>query len=144
MTGRFTTFPRSEWRPPKPKPPYGDPPPGFTGSGAEWAAMWALDKLQIEYIYQYVFQGGRSEAGGQVFDFAIPDRLIVIRIQGIYFHYERGLDEISRDDLLKIAAESSGLWTVIDVDEDDVLADPLFFMKEATEYRDHSRRSMGV
>lgn len=125
-------------RPPKRMPPYGVPPPEFPGSSAEWAIQWALMQLGEDFLYQASFDGGRQQLGGTVVDFLLHARLLVIRVQGTYWHYERGMLIVNQDEFLKNAIESKG-YVVIDIDDKDALVDPIYFVKEALAYRDHSK-----
>lgn len=57
------------------------------GSAPEWRVAKALDKLGVDYIYQYSVDGGRT-AGGQVIDFfayTVP-LPTPIYVQGEYWH----------------------------------------------------------
>ncbi len=127
----------------KEEPPYGTPPEDWVGSVAEWACAWALGVLNVEYVPQANMIGGRTQLGGTVVDFLIPSLNTIIRIQGVYYHYERGPLVINVDSLLKTSLEAKG-YVVIDIDEDDILTDPLYFVKEALAGRDHSRATEGV
>jgi hypothetical protein len=122
----------------KVEPPYGKPPAAFTGSLAEWACMWALDKLKIAYEYQVAYFGGRLQLGGAVVDFYLTDVNIVIRIQGMYWHYYSDTTKMYSDQIQKMALEGRGI-IVIDIDEDKILKSPIYYVKEAYEGRDHSR-----
>lgn len=58
------------------------------GSRIEWYVALALNKLGLQYIYQYSIGGGRLFRGGQVIDFFVftvplPTPLFV---QGDYWH----------------------------------------------------------
>lgn len=126
-----------------PPPPYGQAPPDFGGSLAEWAVFWALEQLHEEFDYQRAMDGGRLTLGGTVVDFFIPSRLLIIRVQGTYWHYERGELVVNSDSYIKNALESKG-YTVIDIDDTDALKDPLYFVTEALQYRDHSKGMKGI
>lgn len=119
------------------------PPADFVGSLAEWAVWWALTQLGEEFQFQDPIGGGRQQLGGLVADFFILSRFLIIRVQGIYFHYERGPLTISYDQLQKEQLESKGYF-VVDIDEDDALREPLYYVKEALEYRDHSRTTESI
>lgn len=70
------------------------------GSKNEWYVALALDKLQIDYIYQYMLSGGRGIRGGQVIDFIVYSPMAVpVYVQGEYWHNEKTESE----DLLKQA-----------------------------------------
>jgi len=60
------------------------------GSIEEWYVSRALDKLGIEYMFQYSIFGGRGTRGGLVIDFVcyIPKATPVF-VQGLYWHNNR-------------------------------------------------------
>lgn len=122
-------------------PPWQTPPAEFQGSGAEWAIYWALSSLKEDFQFQVPLMGGRIEAGGTVVDFYLPAYLLLIRVQGIHWHYEIQ-PQRAQDDILKLALESKG-FQVIDIDEDMALRDPIYYTKEALRGQDHSRRAGG-
>jgi len=57
-------------------------------SRPEWRVAMALNKLKIEYDYQYSYNGGRRTAGGQVIDFMAYTAPLPtpIYVQGDYWH----------------------------------------------------------
>ncbi len=124
-------------------PPYGTPPLEWPGTTAEWAVAWALQQLHVEYEYQVPFDGGRTQRGGGVIDFFVPDRQLAIRVQGVYWHYERSSLAMTIDDVLKESMLAKGLQ-VVDIDEDDALRDPIYYVGEALRGVDHSRGVTGV
>jgi hypothetical protein len=130
--------------PKKEEPPYGSPPPDWKGTGAEWAVNWALMQLvgPEGYVSQYAVGGGRAYAGGTVVDFVVPDRMLVIRVQGTHWHYELGRQIEVADEMLKLSIEARG-YVVIDIDEEDCLTDPIYYVQEALRGIDHSRKSIG-
>ena len=82
--------------------------------------------------------------GGLVADFMFSDPpYLIVNINGVYWHYERGIEKMARDRLQRIVLESKG-WHVIVVDADDVLRDPIYYMKEAMRGIDHSRVGRGI
>ncbi len=67
----------------------------------EWFVALALDKLGIDYIFQFSLYGGRSVRGGQVVDFVVfHPKALPVYVQGAYWHAIRSETE----DLLKQAA----------------------------------------
>ena len=57
-------------------------------SKEEFWVMLALERLKLDYIFQYPVMGGRS-SGGQVVDFwvyTVPKPTPIL-VQGIYWHY---------------------------------------------------------
>ena len=70
------------------------------GSKNEWYVALALDKLQIDYIYQYSLSGGRGTRGGQMIDFVVYNPMATpVYVQGEYWHNEKTENE----DILKQA-----------------------------------------
>lgn len=115
------------------------PPPWFPGFLPEWYCYWALQKLGASFDYQSPLMGGRLEKGGAVVDFLVYLPVeVAIRIQGMYWHYQMGSQKIAYDRLQRAALEASGL-RVIDIDEEDILRDPLFYVREALRGVEHSR-----
>jgi hypothetical protein len=53
----------------------------------EYNVAQALDRMKLEYIYQYSFNGGNIR-GGQIIDFLIekPPSPIPLQVQGEYWH----------------------------------------------------------
>ena len=127
----------------KPTPkPWESPPPGWRGSKPEWAIYWALEKLGrkegVDFFWQSPFAGGRLNRGGAIIDFVLPDLNLGIRVQGIYWHYER-MNTQALDQIQLVAIEGSGM-IVVDIDEDDALKNPLVFTRYAMQGIDKSRR----
>ena len=126
---------------PVPKP-WERKPMWFAGSTPEWAIYWAFLKLGyiegVTFFYQSPFAGGRMFAGGGVLDFWVPDIMIGIRVQGTYFHYGKGADTIAYDRLQKIQLEQLGN-TVIDIDEEPAMENPIGILRDALQGVDKSR-----
>ncbi len=127
----------------KEPPPYGQPPVEWPGSLAEWAVCWALEIQNIEYVYQANLIGGRTTTGGTVADFYVPGYNLIIRVMGVYWHYEQGPLAINEDQLIKETLRTKG-YVVVDIDEDDALAEPLYYVQEALKGIDHSRGETGL
>ena len=87
--------------------------------------------------------GGRIQKGGVVidFDFSNPPDL-AINVQGVYFHYQFGVETAARDRMAKAQLAGEGKNLVF-IDEDDLLEDPDYYVMEALRYRDHSRLGGG-
>tara|TARA_R100000306_G_C4350119_1_gene129683 strand:+ start:540 stop:935 length:396 start_codon:yes stop_codon:yes gene_type:complete len=119
------------------------PPQGWLGSKPEWMFYASLVELGYQpnqdFTYQSALMGGRLDKGGLVIDFLFnnPPNLAV-NVQGVYYHYELGASIQSRDILARQALAGQGI-TLVFVDEDDLLEDPLGVTKEALNYRDSSR-----
>lgn len=70
----------------------------------EWYVALALEKLKIEYWYQYPIFGGHTVRGGQVVDFVVFCPMAVpVFVQGAYWHGTRSEGE----DILKQQAAYS-------------------------------------
>lgn len=121
--------------------PWMQPPLEWLGTLPEWAINWAHTQLKrkpgedFEYIYEV--------AGGVQVDFFEYDLNLAIQVQGVYWHYEFSGSKVQEDQEQMIRVESAGIQ-VIAIDEDNALADPVFYLKEALEGRDHSRLGRGV
>lgn len=115
----------------------------FDGSEAEWAVNWALERRGADFQFQANFWTGRLQAGGAVADFSVysPVR-IIIRVQGEHWHYGLGSAKIEDDRLQKAKFLADG-FLVIDIDEDDALENPLYFVDEAFRGNDHSKTARG-
>ena len=87
--------------------------------------------------------GGRLDKGGLVLDFLFNDPPdLAVNVQGVYYHYEFGVEVRGRDVIAREGAVGQGL-TLIFIDEDDLLRDPEYYCREALRYRDHSRLGGG-
>ena len=120
----------------------------FTGakasiySDAEWAVAWALQHLGYKEWDDYVFHAHIIDEFQPV-DFYVPAVKLIIRVQGVHFHYELGPDIIAYDTVQKQIFESMG-YLVVDIDGDDALKNPVYYVKEALLGIDHSRASRGL
>lgn len=122
-------------------------PPDWEGSLPEYVAFVELTRQGkvpgIDFSYQSPLLGGRLTKGGVVLDFEFtnpPD--LAINIQGVYYHYEFGVEQKAVDIMARAMMAGQGI-TLIFVDEDDLLRDPPYYIREALNYRDHSRMSRG-
>ena len=117
------------------------PPASWTGSKPEWAVYSALVQLGYEpgrdFTYQASVLGGRLEYGGAVLDFVIPSLSLAINVQSIYYHYE-DITARRRDALARTAVEGLGI-RLIYIDEEDALANPVYYVEQAIMGIDHSR-----
>ncbi len=54
----------------------------------EWYTALALDRLRLDYTFQYSLGGGQGLRGGQVIDFVVwgPRGGIPVYVQGAYWH----------------------------------------------------------
>lgn len=80
------------------------------GSKNEWFTALALDKLKLEYWFQYAIGGGRNVRGGQVVDFVVFNpRATPVFVQGAYWHNQAHATE----DQIKQAAASNYFRTPV-------------------------------
>ena len=116
-------------------------PPDWKGSVPEFYIFWALQRVglhpDIDFTYQSYEMGGRMQAGGAVVDFIIPEYSLAINVQSIRYHYATSQQK-THDRFLRAMLEGYGI-RVIYIDEEDALKDPIFYVKEALVFRDHSR-----
>ena len=70
------------------------------------------------------------------FLFADPPDL-AINVQGSFFHLEQGAGVIARDKMARAQLAGQGV-TLIFIDENDVLADPVRYVGAALRYQDLS------
>lgn len=120
-----------------------DVPLGFEGSLPEYIVLRTLKRLGktdgIDFSYQSPLFGGRIERGGIVVDFMFHDPPdLAINVQGVFYHYEKGGDVIARDRESRAQLAGQGI-TLIFIDEDDVLSDPVRYVQAALNYQDLSR-----
>jgi len=119
------------------------PPESWEGSVPEWMFYAALTELGYvdnqDFTYQSPLRGGRMDKGGAIIDFLFynPPNLAV-NVQGVYYHYELGAETKARDIMIREALAGEGI-TLIFVDEDDLLQDPLGIARDALNYQDRSR-----
>lgn len=88
------------------------------GSMNEYHLAQALDKLHINFIYQYDILGGRSRRGGYVLDFVLLETSPgpkAINIQGAYWH-KKGADETFERITIRRWCQERG-WEYIEVSE---------------------------
>lgn len=81
-----------------------------SGTIPELIIMDFLDRKRIRYEFQKWLFGGRAMRGGQVVDFAIDSgtRVIVIEMQGTYFHSKPG--KVGSDAAQRLALASTTIW----------------------------------
>jgi hypothetical protein len=122
---------------------YPPKPPDFEGSEAEWAVNWALIRRGADFQFQQSFWYGRLQVGGSVADFSVyaPVR-VIIRVQGVHWHYGLGSTKIEDDRLGKAKYMADG-FSVVDIDENDALENPLYYVDEAFRGNDHSKTARG-
>ena len=122
-------------------------PEWWEGSVPEWLTYEALERAGkrpgYDFTYQSPLLGGRIQKGGVVidFDFSNPPDL-AINVQGIYFHYQFGIETQARDEILRVQLAANG-QILIFIDEDHLLQDADYYVVEALRYRDQSRLGTG-
>jgi len=128
-----------------PAPSYNsiDLPPGWEGSKPEYLCYQTLIQIGKEpnkdFTYQSPLQGGRMEKGGMVIDFSFnnpPD--LAINVQGVYYHYQFGVETRARDLIARAQLAGHGVSLVF-IDDDDLIRNPTWHVEEALKYKDHSR-----
>ncbi len=131
--------------------PAGEPPlwwrqqyPG--GTKPEWAVFWALVRLGYEPGADFFVHAQLPGVGRGFYsqiDFLLPDLRIGIEVSGLYWHYTLGTERQERDLFRLLYFAERGIRIVF-IDEDDAIRDPLYYVSEALQGRDHSklRRSL--
>ena len=121
-------------------------PDDWPGSAPEYIAYQTFVELGLEpgndFTYQSPLMGGRMDKGGLVLDFLFPDRNLAVNVQGVYYHYEFGVESKARDTMARASLAGDDI-TLIFIDDDDLLQDPKYYCREALNYRDHSRLGGG-
>ena len=122
-------------------------PPDWPGSIPEYIAYRTFVELGLEpgedFTYQSPLLGGRLDKGGVVLDFLFsnpPD--LAVNVQGVYYHYEFGVEAKARDVMARASLAGQNL-TLVFIDDDDLMSDPTYYCREALNYRDHSRLGGG-
>ena len=122
-------------------------PQGWTGSVPEWLTYESLQKAGKlpgqDFTYQSPLLGGRIAKGGVGIDFDFnnpPD--LAINVQGVYFHYQFGVETSARDRMARAQLAGEGKQLIF-IDEDDLYNDTDYYVLEALRYRDHSRLGGG-
>ena len=109
------------------------------GTLPEYAIFWALEQVQAEFTFQSQQLGGAREQLGAVVDFVVyePVPNLAIRVMGEYWHYQQGEGQIQSDYLQKVRLEAIG-FLVIDIDGEDALRNPIYYVERAFEMIDLS------
>ena len=122
-------------------------PPSWPGSLPEYIAYITFEQLGKvpgeDFSYQSSRMGGRLDKGGVVLDFVFtnpPD--LAVNVQGVYYHYETGVNTRARDIFARAQVERAGVRLIF-IDDDDLFRDPEYYCREALNYRDHSRMAGG-
>ena len=122
-------------------------PENWEGSIPEYVAYITFIELGLEpgrdFSYQSPLMGGRMDKGGVVLDFLFtepPD--LAVNVQGVYYHYEFGVEARARDIMARAALAGQNL-SLIFIDDDDLMRDRMYYCREALRYQDHSRLGGG-
>ena len=120
-----------------------DLPPDFIGSVPEYMVFQELMRIGkvegLDFSFQSPLLGGRQDKGGVVIDFMFVDPPnLAVNVQGVYYHYGLGVVQLVRDKIGRAQLAAMGI-TLIFVDEDSIYEDVEYYVKEALQYRDHSR-----
>ena len=123
-------------------------PPGWPGSLPEFLVFNSLTttfNLQqgVEFTYQSPLLGGRLEKGGVVLDFVFnepPD--LAINVQGEYYHYGKGSTVSQNDVMVRQQMAGQGIFLIF-IDENDIYEDVDYYVRQALNYKDHSKLGGG-
>ena len=97
----------------------------------------------VDFTYQSSLLGGRLFKGGVVLDFLFnnpPD--LAINVQGEYYHYGMGVTVMQNEIIVRQQMAAEGI-NLIFIDENDILNDVDYFVREALNYKDHSKLGGG-
>ena len=122
-------------------------PSNWEGSVPEYVAYSTFVEMGKEpgqdFTYQSPLLGGRLDKGGFIIDFMFTDPPdLAINVQGVYYHYEFGVEAKARDVMAKASLAGQNI-TLVFIDDDDLMSDPRYYCREALNYRDHSRLGGG-
>ena len=122
-------------------------PSNWEGSIPEYVAYQAFVRLGKQpgqdFTYQSPLMGGRLDKGGFVLDFLFTDPPdLAVNVQGVYYHYEFGVEAQARDVMARASLAGQNI-TLVFIDDEDLLKDPMYYCREALNYRDHSRLGGG-
>tara|TARA_R100001594_G_scaffold9456_1_gene23180 strand:- start:638 stop:1069 length:432 start_codon:yes stop_codon:yes gene_type:complete len=122
-------------------------PADFNGSTPEYVVYNQLLRFGLkpnqDFQFQSKFAGGKIERGGLVIDFLFNNPPgLAINVQGVYYHYEQGSVNIANDLLAREILAGEGI-SLIFLDEDDVMSNPTFYVREALNFKDYSKFSIG-
>lgn len=110
------------------------------GTLPEYAVFWALEQKQAVFDFQSPMLGGRREQLGVVGDFSVHEPIpnLIIRVMGEFWHYQFGEEQIMSDYLQMIRLQNLG-FQVINIDGEDALRDPIYYVERAFEGIDLSQ-----
>ena len=122
-------------------------PADFSGSMPEYVVYNQLLRFGLkpnqDFQFQARFGGGKIERGGMVIDFLFSNPPgLAINVQGVYYHYEQGSVNIANDLLAREILAGQGI-SLIFLDDDDIMANPTIYVREALNFKDYSKYSLG-
>lgn len=120
--------------------PAGDPPASWMGTRPEWAVNWALKRTGLEEGSDFIFEAMLPGVGTSYYstvDFLIYGADIGIEVQGTFWHYGLGTDKEFHD-FMRVSLFAEQGVKIIFIDEEDCLADPEYYVKQALQGIDHS------
>ena len=120
--------------------PYPEPPEDFTVTRPEWAIYWAHGVLKLKPNEDFIYI---SHIAGIQVDFEEIGLGIALNIQGLYWHYVFSGGKQKEDIVTRAQIESTGI-ILVNIDEDDALRDPLYYLRAALNGIDHSLQAQGV
>ena len=123
-------------------------PPDWAGSLPEYMVYNSLTttfRLRDgnEFDYQTSLLGGRMSKGGVVLDFFFydpPD--LAINVQGEYYHYGMGATVSQNDVFVRAQMAGQGIQLIF-IDENDIYRDVDYYVRQALNYKDHSKLGGG-
>ena len=88
--------------------------------------------------------GGRLDKGGLIIDFIFNDPPdLAINVQGEYYHYGKGKFVMQNDIMIRQILAGQGI-DLIFIDENDILKDVDYYVREALNKKDHSKLGGGI
>lgn len=121
-------------------------PDNWQGTLPEWAIFYAHGQMELVEGRDFVFQyqvGHPNDPESARLDFYERDIDLGINVNGIFFHYLFGGYKIESDLEQQVRLQASGFQMVY-IDELMALNDPVYYLSEARQFRDHSLMARGV
>jgi hypothetical protein len=125
------------------------PPSDWTGSVPEFMVFTSLVNTfkkvpGLDFSYQNEKMGGRLDKGGLIIDFIFNDPPdLAINVQGEYYHYGKGKFVMQNDIMIRQILAGQGI-DLIFIDENDILKDVDYYVREALNKKDHSKLGGGI
>jgi hypothetical protein len=88
---------------------------GQDATSIEYNTSIALERLGLEYQFQYYVGGGRRLRGGQVLDFMVytPGRNTWLNVHGRYWHTGIHNDELDSQKLEQLALQKNAIYKIL-------------------------------